>query len=105
MILPIAGCMVLCFYMINVLQTEVLLNMLNMVLAKAVSFKDEEIVKKISDLRHKIYYEDFDYGESIVYLKAIEKELEKRERKLEDQERDPSHYLGVEMKNSLFKRR
>lgn len=28
-----------------------------------------------------------------------------RERKLEDQERDPSHYLGVEMKNSLFKTR
>lgn len=71
--------MVLCFYMINVLQTEVLLNMLNMVLAKAVSFKDEEIIKKISDFRHKIYYEDFDYNQSIVYLKELEKELEKYE--------------------------
>jgi hypothetical protein len=65
--------------MINVLQTEVLLNMLNMVLAKAVFFKDEEIIKKISDFRHKIYYEDFDYDESIVYLKNLEKELSKYE--------------------------
>jgi hypothetical protein len=28
-----------------------------------------------------------------------------RERKLEDREKDLSHYLGIEMKNSLFKRK
>lgn len=63
----------------NVLQTEVFLNLLNTVLAKAVHFKDEEIINKISALRHEVYYGDFNYEKNMEELKEVETTLKKYE--------------------------
>jgi hypothetical protein len=59
----------------NVLQTEVLLNLLNTTLAKAIHFEDDALVKKINELRHAIYYSDFNYDETLDILKKINIDL------------------------------
>ena len=63
----------------NILQIEVLLNMLNTVFAKAVHFKNDELIKELHTLRHKIYYENFNYEESLNLLKKADIELSKYE--------------------------
>ncbi len=59
----------------NTLQTEVLLNMLNTVFAKAVYFKNLELIEKLSLMRHRIYYGNFDYVDNIKTLKEINDNL------------------------------
>ena len=63
----------------NVSKTEVLLNILNMVLTKALYFKDNVSIKKLSDLRHAIYYGEFNYNVTLNSLREIEGNLSKYE--------------------------
>ena len=59
----------------NIIQTEILLNAINTVLAKALHFKKDEATKKLVALRNNIYHNDFNYEETLKQLKNIEKEL------------------------------
>lgn len=63
----------------KVIQLEVILNMLNTLLAKANFFKDKEIVIKLNNYRNNIYYGKFDYAEIVLALKEIEIFLKKYE--------------------------
>lgn len=61
------------------IQTEVVLNMINTLFAKANFYKDEETVSRLNECRRKIYYEEFNYDEIISLLKEIEIYLKKYE--------------------------
>jgi hypothetical protein len=62
----------------SVIQIEVVLNLLNGLLAKSVAFRDSQKVKELEALRHKIYYEkNFNYGQFIKNLEEISAYLKK----------------------------
>ena len=62
--------------MINIMQIEVLLNVLNTILAKAVYFKDEPAMNKLINLRRAVYYDAaFDYGGSLAIVKEVNTRL------------------------------
>lgn len=63
----------------KVLQTEVLLNLINTFFAKSVFFKDVGSIEKLNILRHQIYYEDFDYSIAMRELGKISGNLKKYE--------------------------
>jgi len=45
----------------KIMQTEILIELLNTRLAKNTVLNNKEAVKKLEQLRHQIYCEDFDY--------------------------------------------
>jgi len=63
----------------KVMQIEVILNFLNTLFAKAVSFKDEEVTNKLNLIRHDVYHGDFVYELFLAKLQEIEVILKKYE--------------------------
>lgn len=64
----------------EVLQIEVLLNMLNTLLSKAIYFKDTNLTNELQIIRHDVYYSDnFNYNSLLEKLKTIDKDLKKYE--------------------------
>ncbi len=45
----------------KILQTEIILEGINILFAKSIAFKDEKMMRKLNILRHRIYYRKFDY--------------------------------------------
>lgn len=60
-----------------VIQVELLLNMLNSALTKAMYFKDDFLIKQLSDMQHSIYYDSFNVDVFLQKLKEIDIELKK----------------------------
>lgn len=59
----------------KVLQIEILLERINILIAKSVCF-DEVAINKLENLRHQIYYKDFDYETVIKALEELGNDLE-----------------------------
>lgn len=57
----------------GILQVEILIERINMLLAKSVYFSDEEAIQELERLRHKIYYEDFDYQTILSRIDELKK--------------------------------
>lgn len=63
-----------------IIQLEVLLNLLNTVFGKAVYYKDYVMVKRLSTIRHTIYYtNDYVYESLLKELHGLDLELNKYE--------------------------
>jgi hypothetical protein len=63
----------------SVVQTEVLLNMINTLFSQAVCFHDESSIKELHDIRHQVYYGNYEYGSLVQTLQRIQSTLKKYE--------------------------
>ncbi len=64
----------------KVLQIEILLNMINTLLGKAIYFKDNILINDLQFIRHNVYYEDvFEYNSLLERLSVIDKKLKEYE--------------------------
>lgn len=61
----------------TVTQTEVLLNMVNTLLAKAMYFHDSAVIRRIHDLQHQVYYGNYEYDSMIAVLQEIRDDLKR----------------------------
>ncbi len=60
----------------EIIQIEILTEMINMLFAKSVAFKDDNMITELNILRKQICYGNFDYNSIIKRLKELEKELQ-----------------------------
>lgn len=56
----------------TVLQTELILNMINTLFGKAIFFQDAHVIKELSQLRHSVYYAHYHYDEVLKHLEKID---------------------------------
>jgi hypothetical protein len=62
----------------KIIQIEILIGLINMKLARSVYYEYEEAIQELEKLRHKVYYEDFDYQTMLIELEKF-KERPNRE--------------------------